>query len=133
MAGGMPHDELHWRQIGSGAWARTFIDAGMLELSTKVGPCKVDIQRRIVRNAITGKLSNDSRPNDIDDKTMLRHLPEETRIRVELIMNDAAKCFRQKDADVAEIDSPPRIVQEAGLRAYGGTSQTRVVTPPHRR
>ena len=24
MAGGMPHDELHWMQIGSGAWVRTF-------------------------------------------------------------------------------------------------------------
>ena len=35
-------------------------------------------------------------------------------------MNDVAKCLRQKDADVAEIDSPPRIAQEAGLRTYVG-------------
>ena len=30
------------------------------------------------------------------------------------------KWFRQRDRDVSELYSPPRIVQEAGLRVYGG-------------
>ena len=35
-------------------------------------------------------------------------------------MKDAAKWFRQSGPDIAEIYSPPRIVQEAGLRRYAG-------------
>ena len=33
-------------------------------------------------------------------------------------MKEAAKWYRQRDSDVC--DSPPRVVQEAGLRSYGG-------------
>ena len=120
LSGGMPHDELQWRQIGSGAWARTFIDAEKLILTTRGGPCEADIERRIIRDAITGKLIDDCRPDDTADAVMLRRLPLPTSIRVEVIMRDAAKWFRQKHADVVELYSPPRVVQEAGLRAYGG-------------
>ena len=35
-------------------------------------------------------------------------------------MKDAAKRFPQLSPDVSELYSPPRIVQEAGLRSYGG-------------
>ena len=35
-------------------------------------------------------------------------------------MNDAAKWFRHKDADVAGIHSLPHIVQVARLRPYSG-------------
>ena len=120
MEGGLPHDELHWRQIGSGSWARTFVDAEKLILSTRGGPCEADVERRIIRNAITGKLIDDCRPADTADADMFRRLPGPTSIRVELIMRDAAKWVKQKDSDVAELYSPPRIVQEAGLRSYGG-------------
>ena len=51
---------------------------------------------------------------------MLRQLHAPTPIRIEVIMRDAAKWFRQKDADVSEMYSPPRSVQETGLRSYGG-------------
>ena len=74
----------------------------------------------IIRSAITGKLIDDCRPSDTADATMLRALPSTTSIRVELIMKDAAKWFKQRNADVCEMCSPPRIVQEAGLRLYGG-------------
>ena len=35
-------------------------------------------------------------------------------------MRDAAKWYRTRGPDVFELDSPPRIVREAGLRAYAG-------------
>ena len=35
-------------------------------------------------------------------------------------MQGAAKLFLQLGPDVSELDSPPRSVQEAGLRSYGG-------------
>ena len=116
----LPYDELQWREIGSGSWARTFVDAEKLILTTRGGPCEADVERRIVRDAITGKLIDDCQPANTPDKTLFRQLPVPTTIRVELIMKDAAKWFRQKNADVAEMYSPPRIVQEAGLRVYGG-------------
>ena len=116
----LPYDELQWREIGSGSWARTLVDAEKLILTTRGGPCEADVERRIVRDAITGKLIDDCQPANTPDKTLFRQLPVPTTIRVELIMKDAAKWFRQKNADVAEMYSPPRIVQEAGLRVYGG-------------
>ena len=80
---------------------RTFADAGKLVLTTRGGPCESDIERRIVRNAITGKLIDDCRPADTEDKVLFRKLPVVTPIRVELIMKDAPKLFRQKDTDVS--------------------------------
>ena len=41
-------------------------------------------------------------------------------MRVEAVMEDAAKWFRPTGADVAEIDSLPHLVQEASPRLYGG-------------
>ena len=41
-------------------------------------------------------------------------------IRVELTLKTAPEMFRRANSDVAEVFSPPRIAQEAGLRSYGG-------------
>ena len=120
LAGGLPADELQWREIGSGSWARTFVDCSKLVTTSRNGPCAVDVERRIIRNALTGKLIDDCRPDDTPDADLFRALPERTTIRVELIMRNAAKWFRQLGPDVVELYSPPRIVQEAGLRTYGG-------------
>ena len=73
-----------------------------------------------IRDALTGKLIHDCRPDDTADAELFRALPEPTTIRVELIMRNAAKWFRQLGPDVVELYSPPRVVQEAGLRSYGG-------------
>ena len=54
------------------------------------------------------------------DVDLFRLPPEPTCIRVELIMRDAAKWFKQKNSDVVELYSPARVGQEAGFRAYGG-------------
>ena len=88
--------------------------------TSRNGPCAADVERRIIRNAITGKLIDDCRPDDVPDVDLHRLLTVPTCIRVELIMRDAAKWFMQKGPDVFELYSPPRIAQEAGLRAYGG-------------
>ena len=39
---------------------------------------------------------------------------------VDLVMRDAAKWYRARAPDVVELHSPPRILREAGLRAYAG-------------
>ena len=63
----VPEDELKWRQIGSGMWARTFMQADRLAITTKSGPIAADVERRIVRDADTGKLIDDCRPADTAD------------------------------------------------------------------
>ena len=113
-------DELAWRSIGSGSWARTFVGATRLPLTTKSGPCSADVFRRIVRDARTGKVIVDCYVDDVPDAALARVLPQPCDIRVELVTRDAAKWFKTKGPDVVEIYSPPRIVQEAGLRTYGG-------------
>ena len=57
----------------------------------------------------------------VADEKLFRGLPEKRNIRVELVMKDAAKWFRYAGPGISEIYSPPRIAQEAGLRAYAGT------------
>ena len=87
----IPRDELEWRQIGSGMWARTFIGMGKLLTSTRSGPCEADVLRRIIRDVDTGKVIDDCQPDIVPDATLFRSLPEKRNIRVELIMRDAAK------------------------------------------
>ena len=55
------------------------------------------------------------------DEKLFRDLSEKRNIRIELAMKDAAKWFKNAGPDISEIYSPPRIVQEAGLRTYAGT------------
>ena len=100
--------------------ARTFLQAERLAISTKSGPVAADETRRIVRDADTGKVIDDCRPDDTPDKDLLGMLRDIRNIRVELVMKDAAKWFTQMGPDIVEIYRPPRLVQEAGLRAYGG-------------
>ena len=111
---------MKWREIGSGMYARTCLQADRLAIGTKSGPVAADVERRIVRDADTGKLIDDCRPDDTPDEVLLRQLPARRNIRVELVMKNAAKWFKQMGPDIVEIYSPPRVVQEAGLRAYGG-------------
>ena len=115
----IPHEELQWKQIGSGMWARSFVGMTKLLTTTRSGPQESEVQRRIVRNVDTGKILDDCVPDDTVDEKLYRTI-EKTNIRVELVMKDAAKWFRIQGPDISEIYSPPRIAQEAGLRTYGG-------------
>ena len=56
------------------------------------------------------------------DEKLFRYPPEKKNVRVELLIEDAAKWFRQA-GPIAEIYSPPPNIQEARLRAYAGTKQ----------
>ena len=116
----IPRDELEWRQIGSGMWARSFIGMSKLLTTTRSGPQEAEVHRRIIRNADTGKLIDDCIPEDVPDDKLYRKLNEKMNIRVQLVMKDASKWFRHSGADISEVYSPPRIAQEAGPRTYGG-------------
>ena len=72
---GYDWNELEWRNIGSGAWARTFIGAARLPLTTRGGPCSSDIQRRIVCDALTNQLID-----DCYDTTDAPHRPRDVRV-----------------------------------------------------
>ena len=111
---------LEWRNTGSGAWARTLIGAVRLPLTTRGGPCNSDIHRRIVRDALTNQLIDDCYIDDTTDADISRLLPQPRDVRVELVVRDAAKWYRNRGPDVVELYSLPRIVREAGLRAYAG-------------
>ena len=112
--------ELQWRYIGSGIVARTFVDAKALLLTTRKGPAPSEIEWRTIRCVKTGRVLDDCRPEDTADSEITRVLKEPTTIRVELRLKSAAEMYIQKGPDVVEVFSPPRIVQEAGLRMYGG-------------
>ena len=101
-------------------WARTFLNIYRLVLTSKSGPAACDVSRRIVRHIGSGKVIDDCVPDNEADERLFRRVDPGTHYRVELITKDAGKWFHRIGPDVAEIYSPPRIVQEAGLRSYGG-------------
>ena len=67
----VPEDELKWSLIGSGMYARTFLQADRLAISTKSGPLAADVERRIIRDADTGKVIDDCGPDDTPTMTCL--------------------------------------------------------------
>ena len=113
--------EMEWKDIGSGTFARTFKGATSLRVTTKGGPAENDVYRRTVWDLKTGKLIDDCIVEDTPDEVLFRELPQETNVRVELVLKEAIGMYRREGADVVEVFSQPRIAQEAGMRAYGGT------------
>ena len=73
-----------------------------------------------MRDALTNQRFDDCYIDDTTDADISRQLPQPRDVRVELVMRDAAKWYRTRGPDVVELYSPPRIVREAGLRAYAG-------------
>ena len=101
-------------------YARTFLSAKRLITTTRRGPCMSDIVTRIIRDASTGKIIDESIIDDTPDDILHRKLQVPRDIRVEVTVRKAQKMFEAKGADIAEIYSPPRIVQEATMERYGG-------------
>ena len=116
----IPREELEWKEIGSGMWARSLIGMSRLLTTTKSGPHESKVLRRIIRDVDTGKVIDDCVPELVAHENLFRELPEKRNLRAELVMKDAAKWFRLVGPDISEIYSPPRIAQEAGLRSYVG-------------
>ena len=101
-------------------YARTFLSAKRLITTTRRGPCMSDIVTRVIRDASTGKVIDESIIDDTPDDILHRKLQVPRDIRVEVTVRKAQKMFEAKGADIAEIYSPPRIVQEATMERYGG-------------
>ena len=108
--------DLSWRHIGSGMFARTFVNADHMITTSKSGPPMMDIHRRIIRSLSTGKVLDDCIVDEVSDEELHRPLKQPDNIRVELIMKGALKLFNTKGPDVCEIYSQPRIAQEAGFQ-----------------
>lgn len=68
----------------------------------------------------SGKVIDKCRVEDVPDRMIMRELKVPRTIRVELTLKEAGKLYESKGPDVVEVFSPPRIVQEAGLRECGG-------------
>ena len=112
--------ELAWRYIGTGVYARTFLAAKQLITTTRKGPCMNDVKHRVIRDAITGKIIDECDVENTSDEKLSRKLPRPMDIRVELTMRKAQQMFEGENPDIAEIYSPPRIVQEASMQTYYG-------------
>ena len=115
-----PSGELTWKYIGTGVYARTFLAAKRLITTTRKGPFMGDVATRVVRDAKTGKVIDESVVEDTPDDVLHRQMPYPRDIRVELTMRKAQNMFEESGADISEIDSPPIIVQEATMQSYHG-------------
>ena len=119
-SGKFAKEDLTWKHIGSGVMAKTYPNANRMMTTSKGGPPMRDIYRRTIRDLRTGRVLDECVVDDTPDSMLHRHLMVPTDIRVEVEMHDALKMFEAKNADVAEVYSQPRIVQEAGLTSYDG-------------
>ena len=99
----VPARDLQWRDIGSGAFAKTFLGATRLINTTSSGPPKSDIWRRTVRCLRTGKVIDSCVVNDVSDWELNRKLPEPTDIRVEVEVIGALDIFKKVGGDVVDI------------------------------
>jgi hypothetical protein len=115
-----PKEDLEWKYIGSGTFARTFPQAERLKTWSKGGPSQKDVYKRVVRSLSSGKILDECIIDDVPDEILHRRLALPENIRVELIMKGALKMFEAKGSDGPEIFSQPRVAQEAALRDYGG-------------
>ena len=107
--------ELEWRHVGSGVFARTFRMAQRFVTTTKSGPPMCEVHRRVTWSLSTGKMLDDCLVDQTQDEELHRQLKSPDDVRVELTMKDALKMYEVKGADVSEIYSQPRIVQQAAV------------------
>ena len=116
----MKKGDLEWRDIGSGVFAKTFLQADRLTVSGKGGPPAGDVARRVVRNLNTGKIVDDCVPDEVPDAMLTRQLPQPEDIRIELTMKGALQMYNRMGPDVCELYSQPRIAQEAAMSKHSG-------------
>ena len=117
-------NELSWQDVGSGTFARTFLDVKRLFTTTRGGPPLCDVHRRTIWSLRTGQVIDDCFVDDAPDAVLQRELPEKEDIRIELVMKNALAMYERHGADVVELYSQPRIAQEATAKLYGGTKLT---------
>ena len=120
----IPAKDLQWRSIGSGTFAKTFLDASRLLTTTNSGPPIGDIWKRTIWCLRTGKVIDQCIVDDMTDEELNRKLPVPTDIRVEVEVRGAMDLFRKVGGDIVEVYSQPRISQVASVRDYGGNKVT---------
>ena len=120
-SGRFAKEDLEWKHIGSGMFARTFPQARYLVTTTKGGPKMKEVHRRTIRSLTTGKVIDDCIVEDTPEEVLHKRMKNADSIRVELTMKGALRQYEAEGWDVAEVYSQPRIAQEASLREYGGT------------
>ena len=116
----MRKGDFEWKDIGSGVFAKTFLQAERLTVSSKGGPPACEVARRVVRNLATGKIIDDCVPEDTSDSVLHRRLPHPEDIRIELTMRGALSMYNKIGPEVCELYSQSRIAQEAAISQYNG-------------
>ena len=91
-----PREDLEWKYIGSGTFARTFPQADRLKTWSKGVPSQKDVHKRIVRSLSAGKVIDECIVNDVPDEVLHRRLMVPDNLRVELVMKGALKMFEAK-------------------------------------
>ena len=105
--------EKQWQDIGSGIFARTFVQAERLLTTTRGGPPIEDVHRRTIWSLSKGRVIDDCIVDDVADATLNKWLGEPDDIRIELTMKDSMAMFQRTGADVSEVYSQPRVTQAA--------------------
>ena len=113
--------EMQWNDIGSGTFARTFVQAPRLLTTTRIGPPICDVHRRTIWSLSKGRVIHDCIVDDTPDKELNKILETPDDIRVELIMKDSLSMYLRAGADIAEVYSLPRICQAAAEYNKDGT------------
>ena len=93
--------EQQWNNIGSGTFARTFVQAQRRVTTTRGGPPMSDILRRTVWILSRGCGIDDCVVDDTADELLKRDSDKPDDIRVELVMKDEVGWYTKKRADVA--------------------------------
>ena len=116
----IPKSDCEWKDIGSGTFARTFPQAERLITTSRGRPPIGDIHRMTIWSLSLGRVIDDCVVDDVSDERLHRELGEADDLRVEFIMKGAAAMYNRSGADIAEIDSQPRIAQEAASYCKDG-------------
>ena len=82
-------EDMSWKDIGSGTFAKTFRGATHLKSTTRNGPPLSDVHRRTVWSLSTGRVIDDCLVDDVADEVLHRKMPVADDLRVELVMKDA--------------------------------------------
>ena len=78
-----------WQDVGSGVFARTFVQAERLVTTTRGGPLIAEVHRRTIWSLSRGKVIDNCIADDVPDHVLNRIVNEPDDIRVELAMKDA--------------------------------------------
>ena len=107
--------------MGSGVFARTFVQAERMVTTTRGGPPIEDVHRRTIWSLSKGKVIDDRIVDDTPDHILNRYLDEADDLRVELTMKNALDMYHRHAPDVVEVYSQPRVAVAAAEYDKDGT------------